>query len=132
MPGGYRPDEEPTRLQLVAELIAVPANWKKGKSGPKCDPVAAVLPALRERGGYVDAGLLVLPRLEVGGRFASVTPYAASGTGVTREWTPFANVYLRGHDLKLQSDLTIRSFEVDGQHRIIDRRLRLQLVAYLQ
>jgi hypothetical protein len=60
-------------------------------------------------GGYAQAGYLVHPRFEVTTRFQQFDPDSET-FGDRQRWTSVgANIYIRDHSLKVQTDFTIRS-----------------------
>jgi hypothetical protein len=60
------------------------------------------------RGGYAQAGFLLHPRFELTGRFQQFDP-SSNTTGDRLRWTSVgANIYIYDHNLKIQSDFTIR------------------------
>lgn len=64
-------------------------------------------------GGYAQAGYLVHPRVELTTRFQHFEP-SNTTSGDRLRWTSFgANIYLREHNLKVQTDFTVRSEQAD-------------------
>jgi hypothetical protein len=66
-------------------------------------------------GWYVQAGYLVLPRVELAARYQELTNDDADGNFSNKfKWTSLGlNYYIRGHNLKVQADYTFRTEEVD-------------------
>ncbi|NNF11971.1 MAG: hypothetical protein HKN72_02030, partial [Gemmatimonadetes bacterium] len=60
-------------------------------------------------GGYAQAGYLVHPRVELTTRFQQFEPNNTT-PGDRQRWTSLgANIYIREHNLKVQTDFTVRS-----------------------
>jgi hypothetical protein len=100
----------------------------------RVDPRQAGLATRTARGWYAQAGAFALPaRLEAGVRVGELDPEAARSGVRVRELTPFANYYLKGHDLKLQADYTLGSSEIADARTagaatwLREHRLRVQL-----
>jgi phosphate-selective porin len=77
-------------------------------------------------GGFVQAGFLVTPKLELNARYQQLDPDSEADNDLAKWSSVGANYYLRGHNLKVQTDFTHRTQE--GSDVSYDRlQIQLQL-----
>jgi phosphate-selective porin OprO and OprP len=80
------------------------------------------------QGWYAQAGLFVLPRIEVGGRWSELDRNTDADGGELREITPFGSWYVHGDDVKVQADFSLLRTELASGEELNDARLRSSLI----
>jgi phosphate-selective porin OprO and OprP len=122
-----RPGDRTTGFTVDAgyregRLTVQAAGYRRGNETPARD--------LTDRGGYVQAGVYVVPAAwELAARASVVdfaAPNAAETLGDTREYELGINRYLHGHNVKVQGDAGVVRHSLFTGERRDDRRVRVQ------